>query len=81
VGEFEVDADLVRGVLRIPVGSQFHSGAGTSPALLVLEKSDSTLAIVDPASLQVVARVPAGGSARNRGIRGWQAGLHLELWR
>ena len=30
------------------------------PALLVLEKSDDTLAIVDPASLQVVARVPAG---------------------
>jgi YVTN family beta-propeller protein len=31
-----------------------------SPALLVLEKSDSTLAIVDPATLKVVARVPAG---------------------
>lgn len=31
-----------------------------SPALLVLEKSDNTLAIVDPASLQVVARVAAG---------------------
>jgi YVTN family beta-propeller protein len=31
-----------------------------SPALLVLEKSDSSLAIVDPASLQIVARVPAG---------------------
>ena len=30
------------------------------PALLVLEKSDDTLAIVDPESLQVVARVPAG---------------------
>lgn len=31
-----------------------------SRALLVLEKSDNSLAIVDPASLQVVARVPAG---------------------
>jgi YVTN family beta-propeller protein len=31
-----------------------------SPALLVLEKSDNTLAVVDPASLQIVARVPAG---------------------
>jgi YVTN family beta-propeller protein len=31
-----------------------------SPALLVLEKADSMLAIVDPTSLQVVARVPAG---------------------
>lgn len=31
-----------------------------SPALLVLEKSDSALAIVDPSSLKIVARVPAG---------------------
>ena len=31
-----------------------------SPALLVLEKADSTLAIVDPATLKVVGRVPAG---------------------
>jgi YVTN family beta-propeller protein len=31
-----------------------------SPALLVLEKSDNTLAIVDPTTLQIVARVPAG---------------------
>jgi YVTN family beta-propeller protein len=31
-----------------------------SPALLILEKSDNTLAIVDPASLKIVARVPAG---------------------
>jgi YVTN family beta-propeller protein len=31
-----------------------------SPALLALEKSDNTLAIVDPASLQVAARVAAG---------------------
>jgi YVTN family beta-propeller protein len=31
-----------------------------SPALLVLAKRDSSLAIVDPATLKVVARVPAG---------------------
>jgi len=31
-----------------------------NPALLVLEKEDGTLAIVDPATLQVVARVPVG---------------------
>lgn len=31
-----------------------------SPALLVLEKEDKSLAVVDPASLKVVARVPAG---------------------
>ena len=31
-----------------------------SPALLVLEKSDNTMAMVDPASMKVVARVPAG---------------------
>jgi len=31
-----------------------------SPALLVLDKEDSKLAIVDPVSLKVVARVPAG---------------------
>ena len=31
-----------------------------SPALLVLEKDDNTLAIVDPATLKIVARLPAG---------------------
>jgi YVTN family beta-propeller protein len=31
-----------------------------SPALLVLEKSDRSLAIVDPGTLKVVGRVPAG---------------------
>ena len=31
-----------------------------SPALLILEKSDNMLAIADPASLKIVARVPAG---------------------
>jgi DNA-binding beta-propeller fold protein YncE len=31
-----------------------------SPALLVLEKSDNTLAIIDPATVKIVGRVPAG---------------------
>src|SRR5271165_89390 len=31
-----------------------------SPALLVLEKEQNTLVIVDPASLTIVARVPVG---------------------
>ena len=31
-----------------------------SPALLVLEKNDKTMAIVDPGTLKVVARVPVG---------------------
>ncbi len=33
-----------------------------SPALLVLEKSDERLAIVDPASLKIVSRVQSGGA-------------------
>src|SRR5579872_4611577 len=33
-----------------------------SPALLVLEKSDEKLAIVDPGSLKVMGRVPSGGA-------------------
>src|SRR5260370_9524185 len=37
------------------------AGAQTpSPALLVLEKADNTLAIVDPSTLKIVGRVPAG---------------------
>jgi YVTN family beta-propeller protein len=31
------------------------------PALLVLEKGDNTLAVVDPAALKIVGRLPAGG--------------------
>lgn len=39
------------------------AGAQTPlPALLVLEKSDEKLAIVDPASLKIVGRVPSGGA-------------------
>jgi YVTN family beta-propeller protein len=42
------------------LAARFAAAQTPSPALLVLEKADNSLAIVDPASLQVVARVPAG---------------------
>src|SRR5215470_9405689 len=35
-------------------------GQTPSPALLVLEKNDKTMAIVDPGTLKVIGRVPAG---------------------
>jgi len=42
------------------LAANFTAAQTPSPALLVLEKSDNTLAIVDPANLKIVARVPAG---------------------
>ncbi len=42
------------------LAADFAAAQTPSPALLVLEKADNSLAIVDPANLQVVARVPAG---------------------
>ena len=36
------------------------AGSTPSPALLVLAKQDHTLEIVDPATLQVVTKIPAG---------------------
>jgi|KBSMisStandDraft_5_1062788.scaffolds.fasta_scaffold00871_14 YVTN family beta-propeller protein len=41
----------------LPAGAAAQS---PSPALLVLEKSDNAVAIVDPASFKIVGRVPAG---------------------
>jgi DNA-binding beta-propeller fold protein YncE len=40
----------------------FHAGAAPTPptSLLVLNKGDHSLAIVDPATMQVVGQVPAG---------------------
>jgi YVTN family beta-propeller protein len=38
----------------------YATAQSPSPALLVLEKSDKMMAIVDPGTLKVVARVPAG---------------------
>jgi DNA-binding beta-propeller fold protein YncE len=40
--------------------SCFLAAQTPSPALLVLEKNDNMLAIADPGSLKIVARVPAG---------------------
>jgi YVTN family beta-propeller protein len=40
--------------------ANFAATQTPSPALLVLEKADSSLAIVDPSNLKIVARVPAG---------------------
>src|SRR2546427_12838344 len=42
------------------LAANFTAAQTPSPALLVLEKSDNSLALVDPATLQIVARVPAG---------------------
>src|SRR5260370_41397376 len=42
------------------LAANFAAAQTPSPALLVLEKSDNSQAIVDPANLQIVARVPAG---------------------
>ena len=55
-------------MLRTTIGSwlllflsmAFAVAQTPSPALLVLEKNDKTLAIVDPTTLKVTARVPAG---------------------
>jgi YVTN family beta-propeller protein len=41
-------------------GAKIATAQTPSPALLVLEKNDGMLAIVDPSSLHIVARVPAG---------------------
>jgi YVTN family beta-propeller protein len=52
---------VLTGQLGMMLVVALHVSAQTpSPALLVLEKSDNTLAVVDPARLQIVARVPAG---------------------
>jgi YVTN family beta-propeller protein len=42
------------------LAAQWTAAQTPSPALLVLEKSDSAMAIVDPASMKVIARVPSG---------------------
>ena len=49
-------------VLTGLAGAIRAGGQTPSPALLVLEKSDEKLAIVDPATLKIVGRVPSGGA-------------------
>jgi YVTN family beta-propeller protein len=46
-------------VALLPIAAAAHAQAA-SPALLVLEKGDRSLAIVDPDRLEIVARVDAG---------------------
>ena len=48
---------LIAGLLS---SAQLFAAATPSPALLVLNKADSSLAIVDPATRTVVGRVPTG---------------------
>src|SRR5580693_4187853 len=49
------------GLAALLAGVAASASAQTpSPALLVLEKSDNAMAMVDPASMKIVARVPAG---------------------
>src|SRR5574340_50168 len=47
-------------VLLCPASVSLWAGNTPSPALLVLAKQDHTLEIVDPATLKVVAKIPAG---------------------
>jgi YVTN family beta-propeller protein len=46
--------------LAVLIAALLTAGAAQAAELLVLEKGSNTLAIVDPASLRVVARVPSG---------------------
>jgi YVTN family beta-propeller protein len=48
------------GALVLLLAASGTAAQTPSPALLVLEKSDDSMAIVDPASLKVVGRVPVG---------------------
>src|SRR5947208_4682192 len=51
---------LVVGVACFLLGSSWAGAQTPTAALLILEKSDSMLAIVDPATLRVTGRVAAG---------------------
>jgi len=53
-------AIAVLGPVVVLIASNFAAAQTPSPALLVLEKDDHSLAIVDPTALKVVVRVDAG---------------------
>jgi YVTN family beta-propeller protein len=55
---FRISSILLASVLLAPGLARTESTP--SPALLVLSKTDNTLAIVDPVSLKVIARMPSG---------------------
>jgi len=50
----------ISAVSGLAFAAMYATAQSPSPALLVLEKSDKMMAIVDPGTLKVVARVPAG---------------------
>jgi len=56
----EVRILILETTAALMLAANFAAAQTPSPALLVLEKSDNMLAIVDPTSMQIVARVPAG---------------------
>ena len=51
---------LACAVLTVYFSIGLHAAETPANALLVLAKTDRTLAIVDPATLKIVARVPSG---------------------
>lgn len=51
---------VVVAIAAVTLNSAVTSAQTPSPALLILEKEDQKLAIVDPATLKVIGRVPAG---------------------
>src|ERR1700761_7885090 len=51
---------LVSLIATVCLSSVLHSQTTPSPSLLVLSKRDHTLSIVNPSTLQVVARMPVG---------------------
>lgn len=57
---FSMKIGVVVGCLLVCLWAGLASAQTPSPALLVLEKDDRRLAIVDPVQLKVVARVDAG---------------------
>ena len=50
----------IRVVLLVALGSVILSAATPSPALLVLDKEDAALVIIDPATGKITGRVPTG---------------------
>jgi YVTN family beta-propeller protein len=57
--KMRINSTLLLGILL--ASAVLRAGGGTPPkALLILAKTDNTLAIVDPVSLVVIARMPSG---------------------
>jgi YVTN family beta-propeller protein len=60
VGSIRLWGAAVLGVLALALAASVAQAQMPSPALLVLEKADNSLAVVDPTSLRVVTRTTAG---------------------